>query len=58
MISSVTFQLRLGSLSAPVRYPELARALGVEVGERVPAADVRAAVLALRTGKGMVLADG
>ena len=57
VILSVTFQLRLGSLSAPVRYPELARVLGVEVGERVPAPDVRAAVLALRTGKGMVLAD-
>ena len=28
-------------LSAPVRYAELARALGVEVGDRVPLADVR-----------------
>ena len=56
VILSVSFQLRLGSLSAPVRYPELARVLGVAVGERVPAPDVRAAVLALRTGKGMVLA--
>jgi UDP-N-acetylmuramate dehydrogenase len=57
VILSVTFQLRLGSLSAPVRYAELARALGVALGERVPAPDVRAAVLALRTGKGMVLAE-
>ena len=57
LVLSVTFQLRLGSLSAPVRYPELARALGIAVGERAPARDVAAAVLALRRGKGMVL-DG
>jgi UDP-N-acetylmuramate dehydrogenase len=55
LVLTVTFQLRLGSLSAPVRYPELARALGVEVGSRAAAADVRAAVLALRGAKGMVL---
>jgi UDP-N-acetylmuramate dehydrogenase len=42
-------------LSAPVRYPELARVLGVDEGERVPLADVRDAVLGLRRGKGMVL---
>ena len=41
--------------SIPIRYPELARALGVEPGARVPAARTRAAVLALRRGKGMVL---
>ena len=57
LVLSVTFQLRLGSLSAPVRYPELARALGVEVGDRAPARDVAEAVLALRRGKGMVLDD-
>ncbi|HEX8487511.1 MAG TPA: UDP-N-acetylmuramate dehydrogenase [Propionibacteriaceae bacterium] len=55
LVLAVTFQLRLGSLSAPVRYAELARALGVELGQRVPAADVREAVLALRSSKGMVL---
>ncbi len=55
LVLSVTFQLRLGMQSAPVRYPELARALGIAVGDRAPAADVRAAVLALRAGKGMVL---
>ena len=57
LVLDVTFQLRLGSLSAPVHYAELARALGVEVGARVPAAEVRAAVLALRRAKGMVLDD-
>ncbi|URM90099.1 UDP-N-acetylmuramate dehydrogenase [Streptomyces sp. MRC013] len=44
-----------GGLSAPVRYAETARALGVEPGDRVPVADARATVLALRAGKGMVL---
>ncbi|MCM2578611.1 UDP-N-acetylmuramate dehydrogenase [Streptomyces meridianus] len=44
-----------GGLSAPVKYPETARALGVEAGDRVPAALARATVLKLRAGKGMVL---
>ncbi len=42
-------------LSAPVRYAETARALGVEVGDRVPLATARDTVLKLRAGKGMVL---
>jgi UDP-N-acetylmuramate dehydrogenase len=41
--------------SAPIRYAELARALGVVPGDRVPTAVAREAVLALRRGKGMVL---
>ncbi|MET8828767.1 UDP-N-acetylmuramate dehydrogenase [Streptomyces sp. NPDC004610] len=44
-----------GGLSAPLRYAETARALGVEAGERVPLADARETVLKLRAGKGMVL---
>ncbi|WP_438948962.1 UDP-N-acetylmuramate dehydrogenase [Streptomyces harbinensis] len=44
-----------GGLSAPLAYPETARALGVAAGERVPAATARETVLALRAGKGMVL---
>ena len=55
LVLSVTFQLRLGSMSQPIRYLELARALGIEVGQRAPASEVRQAVLALRTTKGMVL---
>lgn len=55
VVLSVTFQLRQGSLGGPVAYAELARALGVEVGERAGLADVRRAVLGLRRGKGMVL---
>ncbi|QNN51349.1 UDP-N-acetylmuramate dehydrogenase [Nocardioides mesophilus] len=57
VVLEVTFQLRLGDLGAPVQYAELARALGVQQGERAPARAVREAVLALRRGKGMVLDD-
>ena len=42
-------------LSQPVAYDQLAKGLGVELGARVPLAEVRAAVLALRASKGMVL---
>ena len=55
VVLSVTFQFTQGDLGAPVTYAELARALGIETGQRAPAADVRDAVLALRRGKGMVL---
>ena len=55
VVLEVTFQLRLGSLGAPVRYAELARTLGVEIGGRAAAVEVREAVLALRGAKGMVL---
>jgi UDP-N-acetylmuramate dehydrogenase len=55
VVVEVTFQLRLGDLGAPMQYAELARTLGVEVGERAPSAAVRDAVLGLRRGKGMVL---
>jgi len=49
------FALRPDGLSAPVRYPELAAALGVPAGARVPAGRAREAVLARRRRKGMVL---
>jgi UDP-N-acetylmuramate dehydrogenase len=55
VVLSVTFQLRLGDLGAPVAYAELARTLGVDPGERVALDRVRDAVLGLRGGKGMVL---
>ena len=59
VVLTVSFDLESGGLSRPVGYAELARTLGVELGERAPLADVRAAVLELRRGKGMVwdLAD-
>jgi UDP-N-acetylmuramate dehydrogenase len=55
VVLRVRLALNRDGLSAPIRYPELARALGVAAGTRVPAAPVRAAVLALRRRKGMVL---
>lgn len=53
VVLSVAFDLPTGP--QPVRYAELARSLGVEVGQAAPAAAVRDAVLALRRSKGMVL---
>ena len=56
VVLSATFRLQdNGGLSAPIRYEELARTLGVAVGERAGLADVRAAVLELRRAKSMVI---
>ena len=55
VVLEVAFQLKLGDLSAPVGYAELARVLEVEPGSRAPMTDVREAVLGLRRSKGMVL---
>ncbi|MFA4842200.1 MAG: UDP-N-acetylmuramate dehydrogenase [Agrococcus sp.] len=59
VVLSVDFRLRRSSdgRSQPVAYQQLATALGVELGTRVPLEDVRASVLALRASKGMVLSD-
>ena len=57
VVLAVSFALTSSELSMPVAYAELARALGVGVGERAPLGEVSAAVLALRRGKGMVLDD-
>jgi UDP-N-acetylmuramate dehydrogenase len=55
VVTGVSFALPVRAESAPVRYPELARALGVREGESAPLAHVRDAVIALRRAKGMVL---
>jgi UDP-N-acetylmuramate dehydrogenase len=55
VVLGVTFRLERSARSAPVRYAELARTLGVAEGGRAPLDEVRSAVLALRRGKGMVL---
>ncbi|GAA1093009.1 UDP-N-acetylmuramate dehydrogenase [Nocardiopsis metallicus] len=55
VVCEVVFELRRGPLSRPVRYAEVARAMGVEAGERVPLDQAREVVLGLRKGKGMVL---
>ncbi|MPV50965.1 UDP-N-acetylmuramate dehydrogenase [Pseudactinotalea sp. HY160] len=58
VVLEVSFQFRLATLSAPIRYAELAAALDEPLGGRTDAARVRSAVRALRAGKGMVLDDG
>ncbi|MFF8598712.1 UDP-N-acetylmuramate dehydrogenase [Streptomyces sp. NPDC015232] len=56
VVLRVRFELAdAGGMSAPIAYPETARALGVEAGDRVPLAVARETVLKLRAGKGMVL---
>jgi UDP-N-acetylmuramate dehydrogenase len=56
VVLRVRFELEdAGGLSAPLKYAETARALGVAPGDRVPLADARETVLKLRAGKGMVL---
>ena len=54
VVTSVTVALSVGGFSAPIAYPQLADHLGVPLGSRVPGAEVREAVLALRRSKGMV----
>ncbi|WLQ06957.1 UDP-N-acetylmuramate dehydrogenase [Arthrobacter oryzae] len=55
VVLTVEFQLPLGQMSAPIRYAELAKSLGVEPGKRAYSNDVRREVLRLRASKGMVL---
>lgn len=55
VVLAVDYALDPSGNSVPVGYQELARHLDAAVGDRKPAAQVRAAVLALRAGKGMVL---
>lgn len=57
VVLEVEFALDAAGRSAPLRYGELASALGVEPGLRADPAAVRSTVLALRAGKGMVLDD-
>lgn len=55
IVLEVEFALDDSGMAAPPRYGELVAALNVEPGERVAPARVRAAVLAVRRRKGMVL---
>lgn len=57
VVLEVEFALDPAGLSAPLRYGELAAALNTTPGQRADPALVRAAVLSLRAGKGMVLDD-
>jgi UDP-N-acetylmuramate dehydrogenase len=60
VVISVELELTVGDgfgapLSEPVGYAQLANALGVPIGGRVPVAELRRTVIALRASKGMVL---
>ncbi|WP_122526366.1 UDP-N-acetylmuramate dehydrogenase [Mycobacterium persicum] len=55
VVLEVEFALDASGRSAPLRYDELTAALGAASGERADPQTVRAAVLALRARKGMVL---
>jgi UDP-N-acetylmuramate dehydrogenase len=55
VVLDVTYALDRQPDSRPIRYAELARELGIEIGATAPLRDVRAAVLALRRRKGMVV---
>jgi UDP-N-acetylmuramate dehydrogenase len=57
LVVSIELELLEGTpgLSSPVGYEQLARALGVRIGDRVPLDEVRRTVLGLRAAKGMVL---
>jgi UDP-N-acetylmuramate dehydrogenase len=56
VVLTVTYALEICPESGPVAYKELAGRLDVSLGDRVPLAAAREAVLELRRGKGMVLA--
>lgn len=55
VVLGIYLTLDAGATSQPVRYQQLADALGIELGERALSVDVRAAVLALRASKGMLI---
>jgi len=55
IVLSVQFQIRRGEVSTPITYAELAKKLGISVGEKAPVIDVRKAVMELRAAKGMLL---
>ncbi len=58
VVLDATFRLARQPLSAPVRYAELAAELGLELGQQAATGEVRAAVVKIRSRKGMVLSPG
>ena len=55
VVLGIEISLTQSANSSPVRYAELARTLGIELGGTAGVADVRSAVLELRAAKGMLL---
>jgi len=58
IVTRIHLTLGAAEDSEPIRYGELARALGVPEGGRAPLRRVRETVIALRRGKGMVVDPG
>lgn len=54
MVLDLTLRLTPDGLSAPIQYAQLADALGVEIGTRVPLSEAREAVITVRKRKSMV----
>ena len=57
VVLDVAFQLRIGEMTVPITYSELANALGISVGEKSSVKDCREKVLKLRAQKGMLLSE-
>ena len=57
VILEVQFNLRRGEMTTPIQYEELARELGISVGEKADVIKTREAVLKIRARKGMLLND-
>ena len=55
IVISVQFQLRIGEISAPITYDELATKLEIAVGDKALVIKTREAVMQLRGAKGMLL---
>ena len=55
VVLDVQFQIRIGEISDPITYVELAKKLGIDPGDKATVKETRAAVLELRASKGMLL---
>ena len=55
IVLTVQFQIRIGEISAPITYAELATKLNIAVGDKAPVTQTRSAVMELRGSKGMLL---
>ena len=57
VVLEVQFNLRRGEMTAPITYEELAKELGISIGEKADVIKTREAVLKIRSRKGMLLND-
>jgi UDP-N-acetylmuramate dehydrogenase len=55
IVLTVQFQIRIGEISAPITYAELATKLDIAVGDKASVIQTRSAVMELRGSKGMLL---